>query len=191
MVDEFNADSQDDILIEQAGAFAGEADGFGRLWTPHRMAYIEGERPTKDAGHGCPFCASPTKTDADGLIVHRGEHCFVVMNLFPYNPGHLLVCPYRHVASYIDLTDDETEEFMKLTKAGVRALKAASNPGGFNLGMNQGDVAGAGVAAHLHQHIVPRWGGDMNFMPIIGRTKALPVLLEDSRQRIVANWPND
>ncbi|WP_313489759.1 HIT family protein [Dermacoccus nishinomiyaensis] len=191
MVDEFNTDSQDDILIEQAGAFAGEADGFGRLWTPHRMAYIEGERPTKDAGHGCPFCASPTKTDADGLIVHRGEHCFVVMNLFPYNPGHLLVCPYRHVASYIDLTDDETEEFMKLTKAGVRALKAASNPGGFNLGMNQGDVAGAGVAAHLHQHIVPRWGGDMNFMPIIGRTKALPVLLEDSRQRIVANWPND
>ncbi|MCG7428235.1 HIT family protein [Dermacoccus nishinomiyaensis] len=191
MVDEFNADSQDDILIEQAGAFAGEADGFGRLWTPHRMAYIEGERPTKDAGHGCPFCASPTKTDADGLIVHRGEHCFVVMNLFPYNPGHLLVCPYRHVASYIDLTDDETEEFTKLTKAGVRALKAASNPGGFNLGMNQGDVAGAGVAAHLHQHIVPRWGGDMNFMPIIGRTKALPVLLEDSRQRIVANWPND
>lgn len=191
MVDEFNADSQDDILIEQAGAFAGEADGFGRLWTPHRMAYIEGERPTRDAGHGCPFCASPTKTDADGLIVHRGEHCFVVMNLFPYNPGHLLVCPYRHVASYIDLTDDETEEFTKLTKAGVRALKAASNPGGFNLGMNQGDVAGAGVAAHLHQHIVPRWGGDMNFMPIIGRTKALPVLLEDSRQRIVANWPND
>ena len=191
MVDEFNADSQDDILIEQAGAFAGEADGFGRLWTPHRMAYIEGERPTKDAGHGCPFCASPTKTDADGLIVHRGEHCFVVMNMFPYNPGHLLVCPYRHVASYIDLTDDETEEFTKLTKAGVRALKAASNPGGFNLGMNQGDVAGAGVAAHLHQHIVPRWGGDMNFMPIIGRTKALPVLLEDSRQRIVANWPND
>ena len=191
MVDEFNTDSQDDILIEPAGAFAGEADGFGRLWTPHRMAYIEGERPTKDAGHGCPFCASPTKTDADGLIVHRGEHCFVVMNLFPYNPGHLLVCPYRHVASYIDLTDDETEEFTKLTKAGVRALKAASNPGGFNLGMNQGDVAGAGVAAHLHQHIVPRWGGDMNFMPIIGRTKALPVLLEDSRQRIVANWPND
>ncbi len=191
MVDEFNTDSQDDILIEQAGAFAGEADGFGRLWTPHRMAYIEGERPTKDAGHGCPFCASPTKTDADGLIVHRGEHCFVVMNLFPYNPGHLLVCPYRHVASYIDLTDDETEEFTKLTKAVVRALKAASNPGRFNLGMNQGDVAGAGVAAHLHQHIVPRWGGDMNFMPIIGRTKALPVLLEDSRQRIVANWPND
>ena len=189
MVDEFNADSQDDILIEQAGAFAGEADGFGRLWTPHRMAYIEGERPTKDAGHGCPFCASPTKTDADGLIVHRGEHCFVVMNLFPYNPGHLLVCPYRHVASYIDLTDDETEEFTKLTKAGVRALKAASNPGGFNLGMNQGDVAGAGVAAHLHQHIVPRWGGDMNFMPIVGQTKALPVLLEDSRQRIAASWP--
>ena len=90
-----------------------------------------------------------------------------------------------------DTMAEAERELTKLTKAGVRALKAASNPGGFNLGMNQGDVAGAGVAAHLHQHIVPRWGGDMNFMPIIGRTKALPVLLEDSRQRIVANWPND
>ncbi|KLO63150.1 MULTISPECIES: HIT domain-containing protein [Dermacoccus] len=171
--------------------FAGEPDGFGRLWTPHRMAYIEADRPSRDAGDGCPFCAAPGKDDAEGLIVHRGEHCFVVMNLFPYNPGHLLVCPYRHVPHYIDLTDAETEEFTKLTKQGIRALKAASNPAGFNLGMNQGDVAGAGVAAHLHQHIVPRWGGDMNFMPIVGQTKALPVLLEDSRQRIAASWPTD
>lgn len=178
-----------DVTLEPASSFAGEADGFGRLWTPHRMAYIEGERPAKDAGDGCPFCVSPTKDDADGLIVHRGELCFVVMNLFPYNPGHLLVCPYRHVASYVDLTDEETVEFTALTKAGIHALTAASNPGGFNLGMNQGAVAGAGVAAHLHQHIVPRWGGDMNFMPIVGRTKALPVLLEDSRRRIVENWP--
>lgn len=175
--------------VEPAAAFAGEADGFGRLWTPHRMAYIEGERPSRSAGDGCPFCAAPGKGDAEGLIVHRGTTCFVVMNLFPYNPGHLLVCPYRHVASYIDLTDEETTEFTLLTKQGVRALKAASAPAGFNLGMNQGDVAGAGVAAHLHQHIVPRWGGDMNFMPIIGRTKALPVLLEDSRQRIASAWP--
>lgn len=175
--------------VEPAAAFAGEADGFGRLWTPHRMAYIEGERPSRSAGDGCPFCAAPGKGDAEGLIVHRGTTCFVVMNLFPYNPGHLLVCPYRHVASYIDLTDEETTEFTLLTKQGVRALKAASAPAGFNLGINQGDVAGAGVAAHLHQHIVPRWGGDMNFMPIIGRTKALPVLLEDSRQRIASAWP--
>lgn len=174
---------------EPAAQFPGEPDGFGRLWTPHRMAYIEGDRPSKDAGEGCPFCAAPHKNDVDGLIVHRGTTCFVVMNLFPYNPGHLLVCPYRHVPYYIDLTDEETLEFTALTKAGIRALKAASDPVGFNLGMNQGDVAGAGVAAHLHQHIVPRWGGDMNFMPIIGRTKALPVLLEDSRSRIAAAWP--
>ena len=176
---------QDDFEIP------GVPDSFQRLWTPHRLAYVRGEDTSVETVPGCPFCTGPERRDDESLIVFRGEHCFVILNLFPYNPGHLLVCPYRHVASYIDLTDDETEEFTKLTKAGVRALKAASNPGGFNLGMNQGDVAGAGVAAHLHQHIVPRWGGDMNFMPIIGRTKALPVLLEDSRQRIVANWPND
>ena len=183
----------EDYRLEFAEDMVGVPDPFRRFWTPYRMAYISGEnKPQGDRPEdGCPFCKAPQRSDEDSLIVHRGEHCFVVMNLFPYNPGHLLVCPYRHVASYIDLTDDETEEFTKLTKAGVSALKAASNPGGFNLGMNQGDVAGAGVAAHLHQHIVPRWGGDMNFMPIIGRTKALPVLLEDSRQRIVANWPND
>lgn len=176
---------------ERQESFAGEPDGFGRLWTPHRMAYIESDRPSREAGDGCPFCAAPGKDDAGGLLVHRGRHCFVVMNLFPYNPGHLLVCPYRHVPYYLDLTDEETEEFTLLTKQGLRALQAASGPAGFNLGMNQGDVAGAGVAAHLHQHIVPRWGGDMNFMPIVGRTKALPVLLEDSRQRLVEAWPTD
>lgn len=163
----------------------GEPDGFERLWTPHRIAYIEGERPSADAGDGCPFCAAPSKSDADGLIVHRGELCFVVMNLFPYNPGHVLICPYRHVPLYVDLTDDETTEFTALTKRTIRALERASHPGGFNLGMNQGAVAGAGVAAHLHQHVVPRWGGDANFLPIVGRTKALPVLLEDTRARLV------
>ena len=178
-----------DAELVDAMTLPGVPDEFQRLWTPHRMAYISAGREPME--QNCPFCAAPDKSDEDGLIVARGQTAYVLLNLFPYNSGHLLVCPYRHVASYIDLTDDETEEFTKLTKAGVRALKAASNPGGFNLGMNQGDVAGAGVAAHLHQHIVPRWGGDMNFMPIIGRTKALPVLLEDSRQRIVANWPND
>ncbi|OFE14421.1 HIT family hydrolase [Humibacillus sp. DSM 29435] len=178
-----------DVTLEPHDAFAHVDDGFERLWTPHRMAYIEGERPTDEAGHGCPFCRAPGRTDADGLIVHRGEHCYVVLNLFPYNPGHVLVCPYRHVSLYVDLTDDETTEFTALTKAAVRALQAASEPHGFNLGMNQGAVAGAGVAAHLHQHVVPRWGGDSNFLPIVGQTKALPVLLEDTRQRIVAHWP--
>jgi ATP adenylyltransferase len=174
---------------EHASTLPGEADGFERLWTPHRIAYIEGERPDEAGGEGCPFCAAPGKDDETGLIVHRGELWYVVLNLFPYNPGHLLICPYRHVPLYVDLTDEETTEFTALTKAAIGALQAASAPMGFNLGMNQGAVAGAGVAAHLHQHVVPRWAGDANFLPIVGRTKALPVLLEDTRQRLVEHWP--
>jgi ATP adenylyltransferase len=169
--------------------FAGARDGFERLWTPHRMAYVTGERPSEDAGDGCPFCAAPDKDDQSGLIVHRGTSCYVVMNLFPYNPGHVLVCPYRHVSLYVDLTDDETAEFALLTKQVIAAIDTASGPHGYNIGMNQGAVAGAGVQAHLHQHIVPRWGGDSNFLPVIGQTKALPMLLEDVRSRLVAAWP--
>lgn len=174
---------------EPAEDLVGVPDGFQRLWTPHRMAYIVGDRPSRDSGSGCPFCAAPDKDDADGLIVHRGTTCYVVLNLFPYNPGHLLICPYRHVPLYTDLTAEETVEFATLTQRAMTALTRASAPGGFNLGMNQGDVAGAGVAAHLHQHVVPRWGGDMNFLPIIGQTKALPLLLEDTRQALLAEWP--
>jgi ATP adenylyltransferase len=175
--------------LERDTDFAGVGDAFERLWTPHRMAYVTGERPSEEAGDGCPFCAAPAKEDAVGLMVHRGEHCFVVMNLFPYNPGHVLVCPYRHVSLYVDLTDEETAEFTALTKASIAAIDAASSPHGYNLGMNQGAVAGAGVQAHLHQHVVPRWGGDSNFLPIIGQTKALPTLLEDVRTQLVAAWP--
>ncbi|QDO88645.1 HIT domain-containing protein [Ornithinimicrobium ciconiae] len=174
---------------EPAEDFVGVPDGFQRLWTPHRMAYITGDRPSRDAGSGCPFCAAPDKDDADGLIVHRGETCYVVLNLFPYNPGHLLICPYRHVPLYTDLTAEETVEFATLTQTAMSTLTRASAPEGFNLGMNQGHVAGAGVAAHLHQHVVPRWGGDMNFLPVIGQTKALPILLEDTRQALLAQWP--
>ena len=175
--------------LERDTDFAGNPDGFERLWTPHRLAYITGERATEEAGDGCPFCAAPGKDDETGLIVHRGERCYVVMNLFPYNPGHILVCPYRHVSLYVDLTDDETAEFTALTKAAITAIDTASAPHGYNIGMNQGGVAGAGVQAHLHQHVVPRWGGDANFLPIIGQTKALPMLLEDVRTRIAAAWP--
>lgn len=174
---------------EAAEAFARVDDGFERLWTPHRMAYILGDKPTDEPGNGCPFCDAPGKSDAEGLLVHRGEHCYVVMNLFPYNPGHLLVCPYRHVSLYVDLTPEETDELSRLTQDAIRAVDAASSPHGYNLGMNQGAVAGAGVAAHLHQHVVPRWSGDSNFLPIVGQTKALPVLLEETRRRIVAAWP--
>lgn len=175
--------------VTPAEDFAGVPDGFERLWTPHRLAYVQGERPSQDAGEGCPFCAAPAKGDAEGLVVHRGELCYVVMNLFPYNPGHVLVCPYRHMSRYIDLTEDETLEFTRLTKQAIVALTEGSAPHGFNLGMNQGEVAGAGVAAHLHQHVVPRWGGDSNFLPVVGQTKALPALLEDVRAQLVAAWP--
>ena len=177
------------VPTEPSESFPGSADGFERLWTPHRLAYVRGDRPSKDAGDGCPFCAAPGKSDEDGLIVHRGEHCYVVMNLFPYNPGHVLICPYRHVPLYVDLTPEETQEFTALTKGAIAALVAASSPHGYNIGMNQGEVAGAGVAAHLHQHIVPRWGGDANFLPIIAQTKALPSLIEDMRRALVAAWP--
>jgi ATP adenylyltransferase len=175
--------------LESHHGFANVDDGFERLWTPHRMAYINGERPSGQAGQGCPFCAVIGRDDADGLIVHRGQSCYVVMNLFPYNPGHVLVCPYRHVSLYLDLTDEETLEFGVLTKASMVALDASLSPMGYNIGINQGGVAGAGVRAHLHQHIVPRWSGDSNFLPIIAQTKALPMLLEDTRQRMAEAWP--
>ena len=118
----------------------------------------------------------------------RGKTCYVILNLFPYNPGHLLICPYRHVASYADITDEERGEMGDLTAQAMRVAAAAMNPDGFNLGMNQGAIAGAGVADHLHQHVVPRWGGDANFFPIVARTKAMPVLLGDTRSQLADKW---
>jgi ATP adenylyltransferase len=114
-----------------------------------------------------------------------------VLNLYPYNSGHLMVLPYRHVSDYVDLTDPETVELAAMTKAAVRTLGAVYAPAGFNIGMNQGEVAGAGIAAHLHQHVVPRWLGDANFLPVVGQTKALPELLADTRARLAAAWPGE
>jgi len=152
------------------------------------MAYIEADKPDHDDDGACPFCAAQGKSDDEALIVHRGRSCFVILNLFPYNPGHLLICPNRHIPAYLDLTDEETAEFTALTKQAIRALEVTSQPHGYNLGMNQGAVAGAGVQAHLHQHVVPRWGGDMNFLPVVAQTKALPMLLEDVRSRLAQAW---
>lgn len=121
----------------------------------------------------------------------RGKLVYAVLNLYPYNPGHLMVCPYRHVADYTDLDPDETAELAEYTKRAMRALRAAAGAHGFNIGMNQGPVAGAGIAAHLHQHIVPRWGGDTNFMPVVGHTKVLPQLLSQTREMLVEAWPED
>ncbi len=167
----------------------GEPDDLERLWTPHRMAYISGENKPSDASQGqCPFCRIPGLPDEEGLVVHRGEHVFAVLNLYPYSSGHLMVCPYRHVADYTELTDEETDELAQATKQAMRVVRAVSGAHGFNLGMNQGHVAGAGIAAHLHQHVVPRWGGDANFMPIIGRTKTLPQLLTETRALLADAW---
>jgi ATP adenylyltransferase len=170
---------------------AGDPDGFGRLWTPHRMAYIKGEnKPVgTEEGEGCPFDRIPRLPDEDGLVVARGRTVYTVLNLYPYNTGHLMVVPYRHVADYTDLDDAETAELAEHTKLAIRALRTASQAQGFNIGMNLGAVAGAGVAAHLHQHVVPRWGGDTNFMPVVGRTKVLPQLLRDTRKLLADAWP--
>ena len=166
---------------EQRGA--GIRDAFERLYTPHRMAYIKGE-----GKEGCPFCDIPPMRDEEGLVVARGEVCFVVLNLYPYNSGHLMVVPYRHVSAYDDLTPDETTELATLTQHALRAIRHASGAQGFNVGMNLGGVAGAGIAAHLHQHVVPRWGGDTNFMPVVGHTKVLPQLLPDTRELLARAW---
>lgn len=176
----------DEGLVE-AARLAGVPDQFQRLWTPHRMAYIQaGPQPLRDA---CPFCAAPEKSDDDGLIVHRGRSAYVLLNLFPYNSGHLLVCPYRHIGQYDEASAEEVAEIGALTQTGMRVLREVSRCDGFNIGMNQGAVAGAGVDEHLHQHIVPRWSADANFFPIIARTKALPQLLGEVRRAVAEAWP--
>ena len=169
----------------------GVPDGFARLWMPHRMAYIKGEGkvPAGRDDEECPFCRAPTLSDEDGLIVARGQRVFTVLNLYPYNAGHLMVLPYRHVADYTDLDEGETAELADHTKRAMTALRAASGAQGFNIGMNMGSVAGAGIAAHLHQHVVPRWGGDTNFMPVVGHTRVLPQLLRDTRKLVAEAWP--
>lgn len=178
-----------------------EGADWDRLWTPHRKEYIQGaNRPTgADQDSHCPFClegggaefTSSTEVQLatdDTLVVVRGPSCFVVLNLYPYNSGHLLICPYRHVPWYDDLTPTERAEYGELTAHAMRVLRHVANAQGFNLGMNQGSVAGAGIAAHLHQHIVPRWGGDTNFMPVVGGTRVLPELLEKTRDLLREAW---
>jgi ATP adenylyltransferase len=175
---------------EDSGQFAGDPDGFDRLWTPHRLVYIKGEnKPTHDeAGDECPFCVAPTRSDEEGLIIARGELVYAVLNLYPYNSGHLMTVPYRHIADYPDLTVSETTELGRFTQLAMSALRDVMGPHGFNIGMNQGAVGGAGIAGHLHQHVVPRWGGDTNFMPVVGQTRVLPQLLADARNAVAAAW---
>jgi len=173
--------------VESLDDFAAVPDAFQRLWTPHRIAYIEaGQKPGADV---CPFCIAPTLSDEQALIVARGTHAYVLLNLFPYNSGHLLVCPYRHVSTYDQATDEEVAEIASLTQTAMRVLTETSHAQGYNIGMNQGQLAGAGIAEHLHQHVVPRWSNDSNFFPIVAGTKALPRLLGDVRAEVAAAWP--
>ncbi|MGE5827338.1 MAG: HIT family protein [Micromonosporaceae bacterium] len=176
---------------EHGPAELGPPDGLQRLWTPHRLAYVTGVATTAggyERPSGCPFCHAPQRPDEDGLVLARGRTVYAVLNLYPYNPGHLMVCPYRHVADYTDLTADETVELAEFTQTAMRTVRHVSNAHGFNLGMNQGGAAGAGIAAHLHQHVVPRWGGDTNFMTVVGQTKVMPQLLADTRTLLAKAW---
>ncbi len=176
-------------MTDPLDSFGAMKDGFERLWTPHRLVYLQDLQQPAD--EDCPFCAAPDKDPEDGLVVKKGETCFVLLNLFPYNPGHMLVCPYRHVDTYDLATEDEVAEMALLTQQAMQTLRNVSGTHGFNIGMNQGEVAGAGIASHLHQHIVPRWRNDSNFFPIIAQTKAMPRLLGEVRETIANNWVNE
>ena len=174
---------------EEEIAGVGMPDRWQRLWAPHRLAYLKGEnRPLESNSAQCPFCAIPKSNDETGLVVARGKEVFAVLNLYPYNPGHMLICTYRHVADLTELTETERGELMAFTAKAMKVIRKVSSPGGFNLGMNQGAVSGAGIAEHIHQHIVPRWSGDSNFMPLIGQTKVLPMLLSETRNELAAAW---
>lgn len=179
----------DDGQVTDEFQLAGVPDGFQRLWNPHRMAYVSKGQDQVTGEATCPFCAAPARADEDALIVARGSTCFALLNLYPYNPGHLLVCPYRHVPDYTDLTVEETAEFARFSQIGMTALRLASNCTGYNLGMNQGVTGGAGIAAHLHQHVVPRWSGDGNFLPIIAQTKNMAQTLGTVREALAESWP--
>ena len=153
-----------------------------RLWTPWRMAYVSGTSGEADA---CFLCAAAdADDDAAARVLYRGERALVIMNAFPYNTGHLMVAPVRHVAALSELDAAERTELMELTNRSCEVVTTAMAPHGFNIGMNIGEVAGAGVPGHVHVHVVPRWGGDTNFMPVVGDTKVLPETLDGTYAKL-------
>jgi ATP adenylyltransferase len=176
----------DDTILDRG---VGEQDHLQRLWTPYRMTYLA-EAPTKrDNGKTeQPFTDIPHLTDEDGLVVARGELVYAVLNLYPYNPGHLMVVPYRRVSELEDLTDPESAELMSFIQKAIRVIKNVSRPHGFNVGLNLGTSAGGSLAEHLHVHVVPRWGGDANFITIVGGAKVIPQLLRETRQLLATEW---
>ena len=166
----------------------GLPDAWIRLWTPHRGEYLQDVRSDGTVDQTCPFCSAPKVKAEDSLVVFQGKLNYVVLNLYPYNAGHLLIAPFRHFADYTTITEEESNEMSELTRKSMSVLRKVSGAQGFNIGMNQGQVAGTSVAVHLHQNIVPRWGGDTNFMPIIGRAKSIPQLLKDTQTLLAAAW---
>lgn len=155
-----------------------------RLWAPWRLEYIKGEKPDE-----CVFCAAPTiGNDEEALIVARGRRAFVILNAFPYNNGHVMVAPFDHIAKLEALDADVVSEMMALAQRMLGVLGAAYGPEGYNIGINQGKVAGAGIETHLHLHVVPRWGADTNFMPVLSDTRVLPQKLNDSWREIRESW---
>ena len=157
-----------------------------QLWAPWRLAYVQ------EAGgaEGCVFCREAAgELGEESLVVHRGERAFVLLNKFPYSSGHLLVAPFRHIGDFGELDNDEALEIHRLAAEGLGALAAVYEPQGYNLGWNLGRIAGAGVVDHVHQHVVPRWAGDTNFMPVLADVKVLPEHLAESRARLAAAWP--
>ncbi|MCV7170115.1 HIT domain-containing protein [Mycobacterium manitobense] len=184
-----DASHEDDRSIVDHGV--GDPDHLQRLWTPHRMSYIAEAPMKKGSGSSMssqPFTDIPTMPDEDGLVVARGGQVYAVLNLYPYNPGHLMVVPYRRVSELEDLTDEESAELMSFTQQAIRVIKAVSSPHGFNVGLNLGHSAGGSLAEHLHMHVVPRWGGDANFITIIGGSKIIPQLLRETRELLATEW---
>lgn len=148
-----------------------------RIWAPDRLKYVKG---AGQGGTECIFCAKPALSDDEALIVHRGERCFVMLNLYPYTNGHVMVSPFEHVGRLQDIDTVTMSELISLVQRSMNAIEAAYAPKGFNVGVNQGKAGGAGVTGHIHMHVVPRWEGDTNFMPVIADAKVMPQSLEDS-----------
>ncbi len=150
------------------------------LWAPWRMEYIQMEK-----SQGCILCEKPAQdNDAANYILYRGEKNFIIMNTYPYNPGHLMIAPYRHVANLEELTDEERHEHIDVVSRSIQVLRQAFSPAGFNLGTNIGKVAGAGIVDHVHTHVVPRWQGDVNFMPVLADTRVIPQALAETYQKL-------
>ena len=173
-------------LLEFRFEMGDAHDKWERIWTPFRKEYID---QLSNGDYECPFCHIPRLSDSESFILARGKFSYAVLNRYPYNPGHILICTYRHVGEYLQLTDLETEEISSLTKASMLALRGVNAEVNFNVGMNQGRIAGAGLPDHFHQHVVPRWRGDSNFMPVIGGTKVLSQMLHETHIILSELWP--